>query len=298
MATVREDEMNREGLNNPEASGGGVPANDPIKDRAALREEAMGEMGFFDHLEELRWRIIKSLIALVVSAIVCAVFYEQLWQILLAPANQSTPPIEFQNLVMFGQVTLTIQVCLFAGLIIAIPFILWQLWAFIKPGLYKKEQKYVGGIAVATIFCFLAGVAAAYYTMVPAMLEFAQAFQVAKQVRNDFTIEAYFSFVIGLVLAVGAVFEMPVLSWALSRLGLLTPTFMKTYRRHAIVVLLIVAAIVTPTPDPVNQLMMAAPLYLLYEISIWVSRIATRQRKESLEEAFGERPPRDEEKDD
>ena len=295
MATVREDDMNRENLNDPRGSGGEEPvaAQDSGGDRSRLREETTGEMGFFDHLEELRWRIIKSLIALVVSGLACAIFYEQLWQFLLAPANHSTPPIQFQNLVMFGQVTLTIQVCLFAGLIIAIPFVLWQLWAFIKPGLYQKEQKYVGGIAVATIFCFLAGVAFAYYMMIPTALEFAQSFQVAEQIRNDFTIEAYFSFVLGFILAAGAVFEMPVLSWALSRLGILTPTFMKQYRRHAVIILLVVAAIVTPTPDPVNQLMMAGPLYILYEISIVVSRVATRQRKESLEEAMGERPAND-----
>ncbi|MGE3802345.1 MAG: twin-arginine translocase subunit TatC [Candidatus Kapaibacterium sp.] len=290
MATVQDEEMNRDNQNNPgdadrDRSVGGSESE---KDRSTLREEAKGEMGFFDHLEELRWRIIKSLIALAVSGIACGIFYEQIWQFLLSPANQSNPPIQFQNLVMFGQVTLTIQVCLLAGLIISIPFILWQLWAFIKPGLYQKEQKYVGGLAVATIFCFLAGVAFAYYTMIPQMLEFAQAFQVADQIKNNFTIEAYFSFVLGLILAAGAVFEMPVLSWALSRIGILTPAFMKTYRRHSIVVLLIVAAIVTPTPDPVNQIMMAVPLYFLYEISIVVSRIATRQRKESLDEAFGE----------
>ncbi|MCB0712158.1 MAG: twin-arginine translocase subunit TatC [Ignavibacteriae bacterium] len=282
--------MNRDDQHNPINGGGdgSVGGIESGKDRSTLREEAKGEMGFFDHLEELRWRIIKSLIALAVSGIACGVFYEEIWQFLLSPANQSNPPIEFQNLVMFGQVTLTIQVCLLAGLIIAIPFILWQFWAFIKPGLYQKEQKYVGGLVVATIFCFLAGVAFAYFTMIPGMLEFAQGFQVAKQIRNDFTIEAYFSFVLGLILATGAVFEMPVLSWSLSRIGILTPEFMKTYRRHSIIVLLIVAAIVTPTPDPVNQIMMAVPLYLLYELSILVSRIATRQRKRALDEAFGE----------
>ena len=288
-AENQENDIENGNLNSPPQGAEEEPvASIDSGESGTAEEEVGGEMGFFDHLEELRWRIIKSLIALVLSGIACAVFYETLWQFLLAPANRSTPPIEFQNLVMFGQITLTIQVCLFAGLIVAIPFILWQLWAFIKPGLYQREQKYVGVIAVATIFCFLLGVSFAYYVMVPTALEFAQSFQVAEQIRNDFTIEAYFSFILGFILAAGAIFEMPVLSWSLSRLGILTPAFMKKYRRHAIIVLLIVAAIVTPTPDPINQVMMAGPLYVLYELSIIVSRFATRQRKESLEEAFGE----------
>ncbi|MCE2504589.1 MAG: twin-arginine translocase subunit TatC [Chlorobi bacterium] len=294
MATEsQERNIEQEHLNNPPGVEGGEPVATIAGGSSEQEEEVGDEMGFFDHLEELRWRIIKALIALVVSGVACAVFYPQLWQFLLRPATQSTPPIEFQNLVMFGQITLTIQVCLLAGLIIAIPFILWQFWAFIKPGLYKREQKYVGLIAVATIFCFLAGVSFSYFIMIPTALEFAQSFQVADQIRNDFTIEAYFSFILGFILAAGAIFEMPVLSWSLSRLGILTPLFMKKYRRHAIIVLLIVAAIVTPTPDPVNQLMMAGPLYILYEISIVVSRFATRQRRESLKEALGENPEPD-----
>ena len=284
----QERNIDQEQLNDPPKIEGGETVAAETDPSSSQEEAVSGEMGFFEHLEELRWRIIKALIALVVCAIACAVFYPQLWQFLLGPANQSTPPIQFQNLVMFGQITLTIQVCLFAGLIVSVPFILWQFWAFIKPGLYNREQKYIGVIAVATIFCFLSGVAFAYFIMVPTALEFAQSFQVADQIRNDFTIEAYFSFILGFILAAGAIFEMPVLSWSLSRLGILTPVFMKKYRRHAIIVLLIVAAIVTPTPDPVNQVMMAGPLYILYEISIVVSRFATRQRKESLKEAYGE----------
>ncbi len=240
------------------------------------------EMGFFDHLEELRGRVIKSILALVLSAIACGVFYERLWDILLAPAYATTPPTEFINIVVFGQITLTIQVALLCGLIVAIPFIIWQLWAFIKPGLYEREQKYVGLISFATILCFMLGVCFAYFVMIPTALEFAQAFQANIAIDNQFTIESYFSFTLGLVLAAGSVFEMPVLSWALSRFGVLTPELMKKYRRHAVIVLLIIAAIVTPTPDPINQSILAGPLYILYEISIIVSRFASRQRNEAM----------------
>ena len=239
-----------------------------------------GDMGFFDHLEELRWRLIKAVGALVLTSLLCAIFYKELWDILLLPATRLNLPL--QNLAPFGQITITIQVCLLSGFILGIPLILYQFWAFIRPGLYKTEQKYVGFLSIATMFAFLAGVLFAFLLMVPAALNFAANFQASDQLVNQFTIEAYFGFILGFILASGAVFEMPVLSWALSRIGIITPKLLTTYRRHAVVVLLIVAAIVTPTPDPVNQLMMAGPLYVLYEISIIVSRFAVKQRNESL----------------
>lgn len=275
-----ESNESKTGAVDPSVANGSAELPSPEEHEERRRGDS--EMGFFDHLEELRSRIIKSIIALVVAAIACGVFYERLWDILLAPAYATDPPTTFQNLVMFGQITLTIQVALLSGLIVAIPFIIWQLWAFIKPGLYEREQKYVGLISLATIFCFLLGVAFAYFVMIPTALEFAQAFQANQAIANQFTIESYFSFVLGLILAAGAVFEMPVLSWTLSRFGVITPKMMTTYRRHAVIVLLIVAAIVTPTPDPVNQVMMAGPLYILYEVSIVVSRLAQRQRNQVL----------------
>lgn len=260
-------------------------ASDPYVESGAVdggAGEAVAEMGFFDHLEELRWRIIKALGTLVVCGIACAFFYKEIWALLLGPPNALG--IDLQNLQPFGQMTLTIQICLLSGLIVAIPFIIWQFWAFIKPGLYQREQKYVGWIAVATIFCFLGGVAFAYFVLIPTSLDFAHDFQVNESVKNEFTIEAYFSFALGFILACGTVFEMPVLSWALSRLGIITPAFLRTYRRHAVIILLIVSAIITPTPDPINQLMMAAPLYLLYEISIFVARAASKQRQNAADD--------------
>src|SRR5687768_5002417 len=204
-------------------------ASDPSVEPGAVdggAGEVVAELGFFDHLEELRWRIIKALGTLVVCGIACAFFYKEIWALLLGPPIALA--IDLQNLQPFGQMTLAIQICLLRGLIVAIPFIIWQFWAFIKPGLYKTEQKYVGWIAVATIFCFLGGVAFAYFVLIPTSLDFAHDFQVNENVKNEFTIEAYFSFALGFILACGTVFEMPVLSWALSRLGIITPTFLRT----------------------------------------------------------------------
>jgi sec-independent protein translocase protein TatC len=260
---------------------------DPIIDEEEFEqyeEEPEREMGFFDHLEELRWRIIKSLIALAATATLCAVYLNVLVEkVLLGPANRLSPPLVLMNTEMMGQITLSIQVALFSGLILAIPFILWQFWGFIKPGLYERERKMAGLIAVATIFSFLVGISFAYFVMIPTSLNFTYGYTF-KGVDNKFTLSNYFSFILGFILACGVVFEMPMLSYALSRFGIVSPAFLRKYRRHAIVVILIIAAIITPTPDPFNQMILAVPLYALYEISIFVAAFGNRQRAEAMDE--------------
>lgn len=289
---LRDHEQGTDYRNGSDTNGMAAPESaisDPAFPEDPRRRELGNEMGFFDHLEELRWRIIKALIALVVCGIGCGIFYKTITEeVLMRPARQATPPVEIQNIEVMGQLTLAIQVCLFSGLILAIPFILWQFWGFIKPGLYRRERRYVGVIAVATILCFLVGVSFAYFVTIPAALGFAAGFQVAEGIKNVIAIGSYFSFILGFLLACGLIFEMPMLSYALSRFGIVTPAFLKKYRRHAVVVLLIVAAIVTPTPDPINQLLLAGPLYILYEISIIVSRFAGRQRTDAAMEDLAE----------
>lgn len=245
-----------------------------------------GDMGFFDHLEELRSRIIKALLGLIGGAIIAA-FYSEfiIGEILLLPAKKAGVPLI--NIVVMGQLTLTLQVVLLSGLIISIPWIIWQFWQFVKPGLYPKERKYSSWVAVATIFCFLSGVAFAYFVMIPTSLDFAQGF-VYGGIVNQWAVTEYFSFVLGFILACGVVFEMPMLAFALGRFGILTPAFMRHYRRHAAVGILIVSAIITPTPDPFNQLILAVPLYALFEISILVSTIAVRKRDEAYAEMFND----------
>jgi sec-independent protein translocase protein TatC len=239
-----------------------------------------GEMGFFDHLEELRWRIIKSVIAVAITSAVCGYFYNNLIEgVLLHPARAAS--LKMINTEMAGQITLAIQVVLVSGLILAIPVVIWQLWGFIKPGLYEQERKYVSLIAVATIICFLTGVVFAYFVMIPNSIGFLAGFKFSG-IENTITIANYFSFILGFILASGVVFEMPMLSYALARFGIVTPAFMRQYRRHAIVLIIIVAAIVTPTPDPFNCLLLALPLYALYEISIFVAVLAKRQHTEAL----------------
>lgn len=262
---------------------------DPIIDEEEFDyqpEEEESGMGFFDHLEELRGRLIKSLIALAVTAGVCAYFYRDIAEkILLAPARDVNLPLI--NTEPMGQLTITIQVVIISGLILAIPFIIWQFWGFVKPGLYEKERRYVSVIAFATILCFLTGVSFAYFVMIPASLTFIKNFEI-QPVSNQIAISSFFSFVLGFILACGVVFEMPMLSYALSRFGVITPAFLRKYRRHSAVIILVVAAIITPTPDPFNQMLLAVPLYGLYEISIIVAATALRQRTEEIVEEIEE----------
>ncbi|MEP7218698.1 MAG: twin-arginine translocase subunit TatC [Bacteroidota bacterium] len=245
-----------------------------------------GEMGFFDHLEELRGRIIKSLVALVLTSTICGIFLNFIMEkIVLGPANKLG--IELQNIQAMGQITLSIQVALISGLILSIPLILIQFWGFIKPGLYESERKNVGLIATGTILCFMVGICFAYFVMIPTSLGFAVGFKY-HGIENRISIESYFSFVLGFILACGVVFEMPMLSYALARFGVVTPQFLRRYWRHAVVVILVAAAIITPTPDPFNQLLLAVPLYGLYEISILVAKFAYRKRAEAEVEAIEE----------
>ncbi len=233
------------------------------------------EMGFFGHLEELRKRIIYAVLGIVVGCCVAGYFIDDIMNtILLGPASESG--IVLQNLKPFGQPFLYFKIVLIAGIIISIPYSLYQLWKFIAPGLYENERRWAGLITVFTSLCFLTGVAFSYFVMIPSMLAFAASFG-TEMIKNQIDINEYFSFITTMLLASGLVFEMPMLAYILARYGLLTAGFMRKYRRHSIVVILIIAAVLTPTPDPISQLIFAAPLFILYEISILVAKMAQKK---------------------
>jgi len=253
-----------------------------------LDEEATAEkeMSFFEHLEELRWRIIRVLIGIVLGMILCWVFIDWLMNtVLLRPIitlngslSPGQQPIHLQNLKPFGQLMLYMEVAIIGGIILSLPYIFYQLWAFIAPGLMPKERKYIKWIVFFSTFCFLAGIAFAYFVMLPAALQFFAGFGTA-EIQNNIAINEYMSFIISVLLAAGIVFELPMISWFLSKLGILTPSFMRKYRRHAIVVIFFLSAILTPGTDPVSQVLLAIPLMALYEISIGVSVISWRGKK-------------------
>ncbi|MEO8399761.1 MAG: twin-arginine translocase subunit TatC [Ignavibacteriaceae bacterium] len=233
------------------------------------------EMSFLDHLEELRWRLIYSLIGLVVSAAVCWIFIDYLVDvILLKPAMDSGAKL--QNLRPFGQLFMYMQVAIIGGIVISIPNIFYQLWKFVAPALKKNEKKYALLIVFYSSLCFLSGIVFAYFVMLPLTLKFAAQFG-SSEIANQFAIDEYLSIIISVMLAAGVIFELPMISFFLSKLGILTPQFMKKYRKHSIVGIMVIAAFLTPGTDPVSQIVLAVPLVLLYEISIFISKISTKK---------------------
>jgi sec-independent protein translocase protein TatC len=250
-----------------------------------VTDAAEGEMSFLDHLEELRWRIVKMLIGVVVGGVLCWVFIDFIMNdILLKPVVRvnanlvpGQQPIHLQNLKPFGQVFLYMEVAFIGGVILSIPNILYQLWKFIAPGLLPRERKYISGIVVFSSVCFLAGIAFAYFVMLPTALEFFAGFG-TPEIENNIAVNEYMNFIISVMLAAGVVFELPMVSWFLSKLGILTPAFMRHYRRHSIVVIFILAAVLTPGTDPVSQILLAVPLLALYELSIGISAWVHRSK--------------------
>ncbi len=255
-----------------------------------MEETSDTEMSFFDHLEELRWRIIKALLGILVGTAICWFFIDWLMNdVLLRPVldinshlGPGQQPIHLQNLKPFGQVFLYMQVAIIGGIIINFPNILYQLWAFIAPGLMPNERRYISSIVFFSTFCFLAGIAFSYFVMLPAALTFFAGFGTS-EIANNIAIGEYMSFIISVMLAAGVVFELPMVSWFLSKLGILTPAFMRHYRRHSIVVIMILAAVLTPGTDPVSQILLAVPLIGLYELSIGISAMAWRKRRRKEE---------------
>lgn len=233
------------------------------------------EMTFLEHLEELRWRIIYSIIGIVVGTILAWIFIDFLVDaVLLKPAKDSGAVL--QNLRPFGQLFLYMQIAIMVGMIISIPNIFYQFWQFISPALRSKEKKYILWIVVFSSVCFLGGIAFAYFAMLPLTLKFAAEFG-SESIKNEFAIDEYMSIIISVMLAAGLVFELPMISFFLSKLGILKPAIMRKYRRHSIVIIMILAAFLTPGADPVSQLVLAVPLVVLYEISIFISKISQKK---------------------
>lgn len=248
------------------------------KEKLSEETEDVGgesDMSFLSHLEELRWRVIYSLIGIVIGTIISWIFIDFLIEnVLLIPARNANLPL--QNLKPFGQLFLYVQVAIIAGFILSIPNFFLQVWKFISPALKDSEKKYLTAIVVFTTVCFLSGIVFAYFVMLPLTLKFASQFGTSI-IENKISIDEYFSIIISVMLAAGAVFELPMLSFFLSKLGILTPNIMRKFRKHSIIVIMVLAAILTPGTDPVAQVLLAIPLVLLYEISIFVSKIFSKK---------------------
>lgn len=242
------------------------------------------EMPFLEHLEELRWRLFKVALALAVTVGLSFVliFSKQVdvLALLTAPIHPYlkapllvTHPGDLFDIAMNASITL--------GLILASPVIVWQVWGFLSPALYGHEKRVVIPALVFAALLFLAGMSLAFIYVIPVTLQFFMSFQ-SSAVQVMWTVDKYMSFVMSMCLAFGAVFELPVIIALLSALGIVQPAFLSRFRRHALVACLVAAALITPGGDPTSLLLLTAPLYFLYEISITVSRLIVRRRAASI----------------
>lgn len=243
------------------------------------------EMPFLDHLEELRWRLIKSIVTVIVCAIGVYFFSEQVLAFLIAPYNDAATQLDSgatQKLIFLsptGGFMVRIKISIFSAILIGLPVIFYQIWQFVVPGLLGKEKKLVPVVAFFSTLCFLTGALFCYLVVLRFGLRFLLSFETADLVAT-ISVNEYLGFVTMLILVFGLIFELPVLALFLTKIGLLTPAFMRHYRRHGIVGMVILSAVVTP-PDVFTQLLLAGPLVLLYEISILISAAVHKKQEVS-----------------
>ncbi|MDZ4711993.1 MAG: twin-arginine translocase subunit TatC [bacterium] len=253
---------------------------DPEENKEEVPEE--NEMTFLEHLEELRWRIIKSAIGVIIGGIIVGIFINYVMDfILLLPATRTNPPLKLQNIKPFGQFSLYMEVIIFGGMILSVPNLIYQFWKFIQPALKESEGRYIKSIVIFSSLCFLSGTVFAYFVLLPTSLEFFASFGSAI-IDNNIAVDEYFSFIISTMLAAGLVFELPMVSFFLSKIGILKPEFMRKYRKHAVIIIMLLAGILTPSPDITSQILLALPLIILYEISIFISKLSQKKDDEHI----------------
>jgi len=262
------------------------------------------EMSFIDHLEVLRWHIVRSVIALVIAAVGIFIFIDWIYDnIIYAPARESfvtyaalcnlghrlhlgnalcMPPVKIPLLIntIGGSFTSAINIAFMGGLIVAFPYLFWELWRFIKPALSPKELKYARGSIGWVSLCFFTGAAFGYFLLAPFTFNFLATFKLGTLNSQTYlpSLTDYIDTLVNIILGCGLAFELPVLAYVLSKIGLITPKYLRTYRKYAYVLILIVAAVITPSPDWTSQTIVAVPLILLYEISIFISARVEKQK--------------------
>ncbi len=267
-----------------------------------MAEKKINEMSFLDHLEDLRWHLIRSTIAIFIAGTVAFLFKGFIFDnLLLGPKNAdfftykilckisqflgmgdgfcfSELPFEIQSRTMAGQFSAHIWTSITAGFIVAFPYVLYQLWKFISPGLHKNERKHSRGFIFVASLLFFIGVLFGYYVICPLSINFLGTYQVSEQVHNDFDLNSYIGLIRASVLASGLIFELPILIYFLTKVGLVTPEFLRKYRKYALIIVLILSAIITP-PDIASQIIVAIPILILYQVSIYISKVVIRKQK-------------------
>lgn len=267
------------------------------------------EMSFLDHLEDLRWHLIRITIAVILAGIIAFCFPKILFGVIIfGPTDMSFPtyqwlcemsqligiedttfcadrfPFDLQNRLVAGQFSTHIWTSIYAGFIVAFPYVLYQLWRFISPGLKKNERKNSRGFIIIASLLFFTGVLFGYYVITPLSFNFLANYSISDKVINDFDLNSVIAAVRSSSLAAGLVFELPILVYFLTKIGFVTPQILKKYRKFALVIVLIISAVITP-PDIASQVIVAVPILILYQVSIFISRIVVRNQNKKERKA-------------
>lgn len=276
------------------------------KSRPLDQPDADAEMSFLEHLEVLRWHLIRTVLVLIVFTILAFILKSFVFDtVFLGPYNLNfwtykklcvlsnllgfgdalcinDLGFEFANMAMAGQFMLHIRVSLIAGLILTVPYALWEFWRFFKPALSIKERRGTQGIVLSGTFLFMIGLLFGYYLIAPITIHFLGTYRVSNQVQNLISIKDYISTIAMTCFSMALVFELPIVVYFLSVPGILTPTIMRKYRKHAVLVIVVIAAIITPSTDVLSQLLVSLPFMFLYELSIFVSKFVSNKNKKQL----------------
>ncbi|MGA3012467.1 MAG: twin-arginine translocase subunit TatC [Bacteroidales bacterium] len=267
--------------------------------------ESKTEMTFWEHLDEFRSVLIHGIIAFVILSIVAFSFKHILFDIIiLGPKNSDfityrvlckigkffgvnslcldTSSLHIINISLAGQFMAHMTTSFIAGFIVASPYIIWEFWRFVKPGLTETERKNTRGAVLVISSLFISGVLFSYFLAVPLMVNFLGNYQVSESVANQIALDSYVSAVTTMTLLMGLIFEFPVVVVVLTKIGILSPSFMSKYRKHTIVLILLIAGLITPSPDAFTQLVVSVPLYALYEISVQLSKRVYRKKEETV----------------
>jgi len=270
-----------------------------------MAKKDVNEMSFLDHLEDLRWHLIRIVGAVILCGTVAFIFKGFIFDnIIFAPKKMEFPtyqwlcalanlvsvegstfcgesfPFIIQNRTMAGQFSAHIWTSIYAGFIIAFPYVIYQLWKFISPGLNDNERNTSRGFIVVSSLLFFLDVLFGYYVITPLSINFLGTYTVSAEVSNEIDISSYISLVRASVIASGIIFELPILIYFLTKLGLVTPEILRKYRKFALVIVLIISAVITP-PDIASQIIVAIPVIILYEISIHISRIVLKRERKN-----------------
>jgi sec-independent protein translocase protein TatC len=274
-------------------------------ERIAPQEEPGSEMSFLDHLEELRWHLIRAVLAVVIAGAIAFVLKGFIFDVLLfGPAKgdfwsyqmlcklsgvfgidggfcDQEMPFRIQSRTMGGQFSAHVWTSITAGFIIAFPYVIYEFWKFVAPAMHGHERRHAKGFIFVTSLLFFTGVLFGYYVVTPLSINFLGKYQVSDTVFNDFDLSSYISLVRASVLASGLIFELPIVIYFLTKVGIVTPEFLRKYRKYALVIVLILSAIITP-PDIVSQIIVAIPVLILYEVSIIISKLMYKKEEEKL----------------